>query len=136
MAGYSKRSLSAKLGLRDGMRVALLDAPTDYVDQLEPLPEIRLTRDLRGTKDFVQFFTRSRSLLTRRLPVIVRSLDWNGMAWISWPKKSSGVATEVDEGDVRRAGLEAGLVDVKICAVDEVWSGLKFVFRLEDRPKS
>ena len=133
-AGYSKRPLSQKLGIKEGQRIFLIGAPEGYLDALGPLPEsARVGRHLRGKKDFIQFFTRSLRELERRLPSLVRALDDDGMLWVSWPKKSSGVAADLDGNLVRSRGLEAGLVDVKVCAVDDVWSGLKFVYRKRDR---
>lgn len=82
---------------------------------------------------FIRVFAPTLSALLRAVPQVVSSLDVNGMLWVSWPTRASGIVTDIGEADVRRAGLDAGLVDVKICAVDETWSGPKFVYRLEDR---
>ena len=90
-------------------------------------------KKLAGDLDFVHLFTDGRSTLAKEMPKLRDSLKPNGTLWISWPKKSSGVRTDLDENIVRDIGLKAGLVDVKVCAVDETWSGLKFVFRLKDR---
>ena len=132
-AGYSKRSLRDKLGLKPTQRVCLLGAPPGFREALE-LPESMTVHErLRGRFDFIHFFARSASELRRKLPALREALATDGMLWLSWPKKSSGVATDLDDGVVRAAGLGAGLVDVKVCAVDEVWSGLRFVFRVADR---
>lgn len=134
MAGYSKRSLVDKLGIKEGHRVAILDAPADYVEILGELPtQVKPARELRGEKDFLQFFTKSRPELERKFLVLKASLAQNGMVWISWPKGSSGVPTDLNENLVREIGLSHGLVDVKVCAIDETWSGLKFVYRTKDR---
>lgn len=136
MAGYSKRPLRDKLGIKAGMRVALLAAPDGYLTLLEPLPEgVRPQAALRGEKDFVQLFVTGARELERRMATVLRHLAPDGMLWVSWPKKSSGTPSDVTEGVVRGLALARGLVDVKVCAVDEVWSGLKLVYRLENRAK-
>ena len=133
-AGYSKRPFAAKLGIKPGARVCLIGAPEGYLEQLEPLPEdLKLSTTLRGAKDFVQIFALSARALERRLPKAKDALEKDGMLWISWPKKSSGVETDLDGAAVRRLGQNIGLVDIKVCAVDETWSGHKFVYRKADR---
>ena len=133
-AGYSGTPLLQKLGLKAGMRATFVDAPSHYLDLLGELPEpIRVLRRSGRNMDFVHFFASRRRRLDARLPALKASLAADGMLWISWPKKSSSLPTEVAESDIRGAGLAAGLVDVKICAVDEDWSGLKFVYRKADR---
>lgn len=133
-AGYSGTPLAKKLGIKPGMRVAALGAPPDYPALLEPIPEGATVGDALGTEAaFIHFFTTERTVLEARLPRLKAALASDGMLWISWPKKAAKVETDVDENVVRKAGLEAGLVDVKVCAVDETWSGLKFVYRLKDR---
>ena len=134
-AGYSGTPLAKKLGIRPGHRVALLAAPEGFEEILEGLPDdVRLSRGAAGRFDVIVFFTRRAADLGRRFAGLAAKLDPAGGLWIAWPKKSSGVATDLVEGVVRRTGLEAGLVDNKICAVDETWSGLRFVNRLKDRP--
>jgi hypothetical protein len=132
-AGYSLRPLRDKLGIAPGDRVCLLGAPPGYREALALPPEVAVHDRLRGRYDFVQVFARSDAELRRRLPALRDALDPDGMLWLSWPKKASGVPTDLDDGAVRRAGLDAGLVDVKVCAVDETWSGLRFVFRKVER---
>jgi hypothetical protein len=133
-AGYSGRPLIDKLGLKAGAKAAFVDAPAHYRELLGDLPQdIRLLSRPGRDMDFVHFFTASLQRLHRRVPSLKRSLGRHGMLWISWPKKSSRLPADLAERDVRAAGLAAGLVDVKICAVDEDWSALKFVYRLEDR---
>jgi hypothetical protein len=134
MAGYSSRSLVDKLGIKDGWRIAILNAPAGYARTLGKLPaRLRRARRPSGPLDFVQFFARERRELERRFPVLGRALAPAGMLWISWPKRAAGVATDLTEDVVRTVGLAHGLVDVKVAAVDAVWSGLKFVRRLKDR---
>jgi hypothetical protein len=133
-AGYSGTPLPKKLGIREGDALGLIGAPPDYLDMLGPLPEgVRVEPRLGARMRFVHFFARDRVALARELGNAKRALADDGMLWISWPKKTSGVRTDLDENVVRKAGLAAGLVDVKVCAVDETWSGLKFVYRLADR---
>lgn len=130
MAGYSKRSLVEKLGIKDGAAVAILGAPRGYARLLGTLPR---TARAGVPLDFIQLFTREKRALEREFGRLARSLAPAGMLWVSWPKKASGVATDLTEDVIRAVGLAHGLVDVKVAAVDEVWSGLKFVRRLKDR---
>jgi hypothetical protein len=133
-AGYSKRSLPDKLGIKPGTKIIALGAPPNYTQLLGPLPEdTKVTTRLARPARFVHQFVARRSELERAFPSIDAALADDGTAWISWPKKSSGMATDLTEDVVRAVGLPLGLVDVKVCAVDEVWSGLKFVRRKEKR---
>ena len=137
MAGYSPRPLVAKLGIKPGSRIALLNAPRGYTATLGQLPfGVSVTREARGQLSFIQFFTRERHDLEKTLPKLARTLRDDGTIWVSWPKKASGVATDVTEDTVREIALPLGLVDVKVCAVDDVWSGLKLVRRLANRRSS
>ena len=134
MAGYSGKLLFEKLGLKPGHRVFIWNAPDRYHVELERLRDsIKLKSRLKGPFDFVHFFTMSRNELEQRLPSFKKELDYAGCVWISWPKKSSGVTTDLTENVIRDTALVLGLVDVKVCAVDETWSGLKLVYRLKDR---
>lgn len=136
MAGYSGTPLSRKLGLRPGMRAWFAGAPENYPALLGPVfDELMVLRRPGRQLDFIQLFCRSRKELARRLPGAHRALALQGMLWISWPKKSSGLQADLAEADVRAAGLQAGLVDIKICAVDDTWSGLKFTYRRADRDR-
>ena len=133
-AGYSGRSLVDKLGIKPGMRVAILGAPSGFRATLGTLPDgVSVTGTPRGALPFIHFFTKQRSRLEQRFPAMERALAQDGALWVSWPKKSSGVATDLTEDVVRAVALAGGLVDVKVCAVDEVWSGLKLVRRRKDR---
>lgn len=133
-AGYSGTPLIKKLGIKPGFRIGLIDAPANYLDLLGKLPDdVTIKKRLAGTCDFVHLFADRATKLAKDFPRAKRVLDTNGLIWVSWPKKSSGVETDVTEALVRSSGLDIGLVDVKICAVDETWSGLKFVYRLKDR---
>lgn len=131
-AGYSGTPLVAKLGLKPGARMQLIDAPPDFGDVIGRMPD-GLKPVTRGTIDFAMFFVRAKSELKKRFPGLRDRLDSNGALWVAWPKKASGVQTDLSEGIIRSIGIEAGLVDVKVCAVDSTWSGLKFVRRLKDR---
>jgi len=135
VAGYSGTPLPQKLGIREGARVALVRAPDGFADSLVPLPDgVRLRARLGGVSDIVLFFATRRSELERRFPTMARALEPAGGLWIAWPKRTSNVATDLSENLIRGIGLGNGLVDNKVCAVDEVWSGLRFVYRLADRP--
>jgi hypothetical protein len=134
MPGYSGTPLPKKLGIKAGFRVHLANAPAEVRAELrEAMAECEMKAKPGGILDFAMLFTKSRSELTREFSRLAKLLAPAGMLWVSWPKKSSGVASEVDENLVRGIGLDAGLVDVKVCAVTEVWSGLKFVRRMKDR---
>ena len=133
MPGYSGTPLPKKLGIKAGFRVQLANAPAEVRAELrEALAECHLVKQA-DSLDFVMLFTKSRPELTKEFPQMAKLLAPAGMLWVSWPKKSSGVATDLDDNVIREIGLDAGLVDVKVCAVTEVWSGLKFVRRVKDR---
>jgi hypothetical protein len=136
-AGYSGTPLVKKLGIKEGFRVALVEAPDGFRGELEQLPNgVSFVTSVQGQLDFVLFFAKTRSELTRNFSRLAAKLKPAGMLWIAWPKKASGVATDLSDGVVREIGLDAGLVDVKVCAVNEIWSGLKFVIRVKDRRKA
>lgn len=133
--GYSGTPLIKKLGIKPGQRLAFVEPPAGYAQTLGPLPDgLEVKEQPDGELDFIQYFTKIRSELEDEFPRMKRRLAPDGMLWISWPKRSSQVATDVNENVVREVCLANGLVDVKICTVDEAWSGLKFVFRLKERP--
>jgi hypothetical protein len=134
MAGYSGTPLAKKLGIREGMRLFVENAPRDYRRLVAPLPDdvAIVTRADRET-DLVHFFTKERKQLEAALRGWRGKLRDDAVIWLSWPKKSAGVATDVTEDAIREVALPLGLVDVKVCAVDEVWSGLKLVLRREHR---
>ena len=134
MAGYSGTPLPKKLGLKEGSRIALINAPKDLERALGKLPDKAeiLTRVIKPL-DIVLLFVLNERALLRDFDKLAKKLASNGMIWVAWPKKSSGVPTDLSFERVQRIGLESGLVDVKICAIDDVWSGLKFVIRLKDR---
>ena len=128
MAGYSGTPLPKKLGIHDGARVRLAGAPEGFAAALGVVPRAR------GEADVIVLFTKTAAGLTRSFPRLRRSLHPSGGLWVAWPKQASGVRTDLSEGVVRQYGLGQGLVDNKVCAIDETWSGLRFVVRLADRP--
>ena len=127
MTGYSGKPLKDKLGIKDSATVCIVKAPKGYVAGLG------VVNARKGPYDFVQLFTTSTAELKKFFPVMKKRMTQTGMLWISWPKTASGVKTDLNENVVRDIGLGNGLVDVKVAAVDEIWSGLKFVYRLADR---
>jgi hypothetical protein len=129
-AGYSGTPLPLKLGITPGKRVAAMSPPPGFADLLDGAP---FSTRLRGSFDVVIQFATSRATLERRLAALIGALEPRGGLWIAWPKRSSGVASELDERAVRELGLATGLVDNKVCAIDETWSGLRFVRRLGPR---
>jgi len=134
MAGYSGTPLPKKLGLKENQRVAFINEPNDFRESLGDLPiKTEVLSRLTAPVNLAVLFVTRESDLAKRFPAIAKKLAADGMIWVAWPKKSSGVATDLVFDRVQRIGLDAGLVDVKICAIDETWSGLKFVIRLKDR---
>jgi len=133
VAGYSGKPLVQKLGIKAGSTIAILGAPRGYARTLGKIPSVGRRSTATGRLDFIQFFTKEKRELARRFAGLARALAPAGMLWISWPKKASGVATDLTEDVIRVIGLAHGLVDVKVAAVDDVWSGLKFVRRVTDR---
>ena len=128
-AGYSGTPLARKLGFKEGMRVVYVNSPDGFaVDGIEGV-RARLGK---GT-DLVVFFTKERRELERRLASLRRAIEPDGMLWVAWPKRASGVATDMTEDVVRDVALPTGLVDTKVCAIDDVWSGLRLVVRKELR---
>ena len=135
MAGYSGTPLVKKLGIKSGFNIALVNAPRDFALRLD-LP-VNVTINLKTPKplDLALLFVKSEKQLTVGFSEYAAKLTPAGMLWVAWPKKSSGLATNLSFTNVHGVGLAAGLVDIKICAVDDIWSGLKFVFRLKDRAR-
>jgi hypothetical protein len=137
MAGYSGNPLAKKLGLRGHSKVALVGVPADVIAEVRPaLSTCKMVENQRGPLDFVWLFAKSQAEFAPRISRMVSALAPAGMLWASWPKKASGVASDLSEDVIRQIGLRAGLVDVKVCAVTDVWSGLKFVIPVKNRPKT
>lgn len=136
MAGYSGTPLPKKLGIKENFKIGLVNPPENFSKLIEPLPaNAQIVTRLIKPLDLLICFVNSRGALAKQFSPLAAKLCANGMLWIAWPKKNSGVETDLDFGQVQRIGLDAGLVDVKICAIDDVWSGLKFVYRLKDRKR-
>ena len=136
MAGYSGTPLPRKLGIKDGARVALVGVPSSVNEELKSaLSSCQVARDGQAL-DFVFLFAKTQADLKKQFSRMAMHLAPSGMLWVAWPKKTSGMDSDLNENEIRSIGLGIGLVDVKVCAVDEVWSGLKFVIRLKDRPKN
>jgi hypothetical protein len=134
MAGYSKTPLLPKLGMKPGHKVWVVNAPDGYWEWLGPLPMgVRVEQTAGSDYDFIHFFSDRGAELTAAFPTLKASLAKHGLLWISWPKKAARLPTDLNENVIRDMGLANGLVDVKVAAINEVWSGLKFVYRLEDR---
>jgi len=134
VAGYSGTPLAKKLGITDGARVCLTNAPDHYARLVAPLPAgVRMVKAIDGTTDLIHIFTTRRRDLDTRLKSAVGRMRADAAIWVSWPKKSSGVATDITEDTIREVALPLGLVDIKVCAVDDTWSGLKLVIRKERR---
>jgi hypothetical protein len=133
VAGYSGTPLWKKLGIREGDTVAVLDAPPGFA--IADLPVgVEVRRSVRGLAEVIVAFHKTRSTLAHRFPTLLRSLDVDGGLWVAWPKRSSGVPTDLTEDVVRDVALPTGMVDNKVCAIDDTWSGLRLVLRKELRP--
>jgi len=132
-AGYSGTPLPAKLGIKPGMRVAWPGAPEHFASLLGDLSRVNVLARAAASMDVVVLFVTKRSVLERRLPALMEAIRPAGATWVAWPKRSSGVASDIAEDVVRDIALPIGLVDTKVCAIDETWSGLKLVIRKELR---
>jgi len=133
MAGYSSKPLIQKLGIKEGMRVLFVNPPENYHELLGGFPK-NISKPENGQVDFIHFFTRSHETLKEEFGNLKKRLKQSGMLWVSWPKSSCSFAsTDLTDNTVRTVGLENGLVDVKVAAIDDDWSGIKFVYRLKDR---
>ena len=133
-AGYSGTPLSKKLGIKPGTRVRVTGAPRDYPSLLEPLPaDVHVSSRISKDLDIWHLFAHRKTALQKMLPEALQSIKQDGAIWVSWPKRASKVPTDITEDTVRDVALPLGLVDVKVCAVDAVWSGLKLVIRKELR---
>jgi len=128
MAGYSGTPLLKKLGVKDGSRVVLINAPKDLPEELKPF-----ARSARGEVDLAVLFMKSQAELKRDWPSVASRIVPDGMLWMAWPKKASGVATDLTENVIRDFALKSEFVDIKVCAIDDTWSGLKLVIRKEHR---
>jgi hypothetical protein len=134
MAGYSGTPLLKKLGIKRGFRMAVVNPPANYFQLLGPLPEpVEVLKKSAPGMDFIHLFVKEHGEYEKALPGLQKNLAPNGMIWVSWPKAASKVPTNLNDRVVRDFALKRGLVDIKVCAVDETWSGLKFVIPVKDR---
>ena len=136
MAGYSATPLAKKLGIKDGTRIHVVGAPAGFLDSLEPWPVGAVLVDRIDAKtDLIHFFDKRRASLEKSIRAALKKIKPDASIWVSWPKRASKVPTDITENTIREIALPLGLVDVKVCAVDDVWSGLKLVIRKENRTK-
>ncbi len=133
-AGYSGTPLAKKLGIKPASTVAVVNEPDDFRALLDPLPDDVVFRSaLRGNLDMVIAFFTEKSTLQSRLPALTKAIYPAAGLWLAWPKKASGVETDITGTDIRELGLAAGVVDIKVCAIDETWSGHRFAHRIKNR---
>ncbi len=134
MAGYSGTPLPQKLGIKPGLTVVAINPPANYRRLLGQIPDsITFSERLKSGSSFVHLFTSRRSEMQKKMSILRDKISDNGAIWVSWPKKSSGISTDVTEDVIREIALPLGFVDIKVCAVDEIWSGLKLMIRRENR---
>lgn len=133
LAGYSGTPLSKKLGIKPGFNIQLVNAPQYYFELFNELPADLHMDENDDLKDLIHFFTTQENELITMLPILREQIKPNGIIWISWPKKASKIKTDVSEDTIRNFALKIGLVDIKVCAIDEIWSGLKLVIPVKDR---
>lgn len=135
--GYSGTPLAKKLGLKEGFKIRLINQPENYFDLFEKFPEnVSIETNHRLKKNLVHYFTKQVSELTKNIGPLRNEIEPDGMIWISWPKKASKIPTDITEDVIRNLALANGLVDIKVCAIDEIWSGLKLVIPVKDREAS
>jgi hypothetical protein len=132
-AGYAGKPLAKKLGIKEGQKFSLINVPANYFELFTDLPSIIMIKGSKRKKDLVHYFVKEQKQLVKDIVLLKESIEQNGSIWISWPKKASGVSINVTEDSIRRLAILNGLVDVKVCAVDEVWSGLKLVIPVKKR---
>ena len=132
--GYSGTSMAKKLGIKKGFKMRLINTPDYYYDLFSDLPtDIKELVDKKSKKDFIHYFAENTAQLNKDIKQLRKEIEENGMIWVSWYKKSAKIETDLNENIIRDIALNNGLVDVKVCAIDEIWSGLKLVIRLKDR---
>jgi hypothetical protein len=134
MAGYSGTPLPQKLGIKPGLTVVTINAPANYRRLLGQIPDsVTFSERLKSGSSFVHLFTSRWSEMQKKMSILRDKISDNGAIWVSWPKKSSGISTDVTEDVIREIALPLGFVDIKVCAVDDIWSGLKLMIRRENR---
>ena len=132
--GYSATPLARKLGIKEGFKIRLVNQPQYYFQLFDDFPEnVSIKTDKKSKKNLIHYFTKEASELIENINLLKNEIELNGMIWISWPKKASKITTDITEDTVRNLAVKNGLVDIKVCAVDEVWSGLKLVIPVKDR---
>ncbi len=132
--GYSGTPLAKKLGIKQGFNISLVNAPDYYFNLFTDLPtDLHFNEDSSSKRDLIHFFTKQKDEYINVLPQLKEQIKPNGIIWVSWPKKASKIITDVTEDLIRNYAIKTGLVDIKVCAVDEVWSGLKLVIPVKDR---
>ena len=133
---YSRTALEKKLGIKENFRIRLIEAPANYFDLFTEWPQnVEISEDSRIKKNLIHFFTKKFSTYHQMLPILKNEIEQNGMIWVSWPKKASGISSDISEDLIRTYALETGLVDIKVCSVSEKWSALKLVIPLKLRKK-
>ena len=133
-AGYSGTSLTKKLGIKNGYKIKIVNEPEGYFKLFNDLPiDLEILTDNKTKKDFIHYFVGNVLQLEKEIKLLSKEIEQNGALWISWPKKTSKIETDLNGNIVREIGLKNGLVDIKVCAVNEIWSGLKFVIPIKDR---
>lgn len=135
MAGYSGTPLVKKLGIKEGYVIRLINQPDHYFDLFSDLPKIEVSVKKNVKKDLIHLFTQSLKEYFKVLPQLKKEIQLEGMIWVSWPKKASKIETDITENAIRDYAIEIGLVDIKVCAIDDIWSGLKLVIPVKDRVK-
>jgi hypothetical protein len=134
-AGYSGTPLAKKLGIKEGFIIRLINQPAHYFNLFTDLPAaIKIDPGKKSKKNFIHYFTTAAAEMQQQLPLLRNEIVANGMIWVSWPKKAAKMKTDITEDAIRNYALSIGLVDIKVCAVDETWSGLKLVIPVKDRP--
>jgi hypothetical protein len=137
MAGYSATPFAKKLGIKSNFKLRVINAPDYYLDLFADMPEgVKILKDKKTKKNFIHLFIKNVSELEKNIHEIKSEIEQDGIIWISWYKKSSKIPTDVTEDKIRETALVSGLVDIKVCAVDDVWSGLKLVIPVKNRIKS
>jgi hypothetical protein len=132
-SGYSGTPLAKKLGIKAGFHVKLVNAPENYFNLFTDLPDNLIFTDDGIKKDLIHFFTKQEDEFINNLPLLKDQIKANGIIWVSWPKKASKIITDITEATIRNYAIQTGLVDIKVCAVDEIWSGLKLVIPVKNR---
>ncbi len=136
MAGYSSTPLAKKLGIKNGFKIRLINQPDYYFNLFTDLPnDIQILADKETTKNFIHLFVKNMNEFEKNIHELKNEIEPDGIIWVSWYKKSAKISTDVTEDKIRNTALSIGLVDIKVCAVDEIWSGLKLVIPVKDRTK-